>query len=253
MTGFIRTTTSAALLIALGASVSPLSAEEQSTPRPAPIERPDKKPPPTVSTLVYTPPRRGVPGGRFGGSSRAIRNTVTLAALVPDHTALTIQAQPVLYWFLSNLPDRPIIFTLRDEGGNPVVDRRLRPPSRPGVQQIRLADLGVHLPPGKQYRWVVTLLTGAQPRMKDVFAGGTIELEQPSPALSSSLLQADALERPSLYAADGLWYDALGAVSELIDAAPHDPTLRAERASLLRQVGLTEAADYELLKSRTSE
>ena len=32
----------------------------------------------------------------------------------------------------------------------------------------------------------------------------------------------------------------------LIEAAPHDVTLRQQRAELLKQVGLLDAADYDL-------
>ncbi len=40
----------------------------------------------------------------------------------------------------------------------------------------------------------------------------------------------------------GIWYDALEAISNAIDAHPEDASLREERASLLNQVGLPQAA-----------
>jgi hypothetical protein len=43
-----------------------------------------------------------------------------------------------------------------------------------------------------------------------------------------------------------LWYDALDALSEMIQAAPNEVILRKHRASLLEQVGLDEAAAYDL-------
>jgi hypothetical protein len=47
---------------------------------------------------------------------------------------------------------------------------------------------------------------------------------------------------PHLYAEAGLWYDALAATSDLIDAAPHDVGLRQRRAALLEQVELPDIA-----------
>jgi hypothetical protein len=43
-----------------------------------------------------------------------------------------------------------------------------------------------------------------------------------------------------------IWYDALAALSDQIDAHPDDQALRQSRADLLRQVGLKTAADAEL-------
>ena len=51
---------------------------------------------------------------------------------------------------------------------------------------------------------------------------------------------------PSIYAESGIWYDAIMAISELIEASPKDMNLRKQRAGLLEQVGLPEVAEYEL-------
>jgi hypothetical protein len=48
-----------------------------------------------------------------------------------------------------------------------------------------------------------------------------------------------------LYATEGLWYDTIAALSELIDARPQDTRLRQQRATVLAQEGLTEAASYD--------
>jgi len=58
-------------------------------------------------------------------------------------------------------------------------------------------------------------------------------------------------EVPTLYAETGFWYDAMTAISELIQAAPNDSGFRAQRAALLEQVGLREAAACDL--SHTKE
>lgn len=48
--------------------------------------------------------------------------------------------------------------------------------------------------------------------------------------------------KTAIYADAGLWYDALGAISDAIGAHPDDASLREQRASLLKQVGLVQAA-----------
>jgi hypothetical protein len=47
------------------------------------------------------------------------------------------------------------------------------------------------------------------------------------------------------YAAAGLWYDAIKAISDLIQAHPQMKIYRKQRASLLEQVGLKEIAESD--------
>jgi hypothetical protein len=57
--------------------------------------------------------------------------------------------------------------------------------------------------------------------------------------LQAKVAQAPKSDLPSLYGEAGLWYDTVGAISELIEAAPQDQALRKQRTALLTQVGLT--------------
>jgi Domain of Unknown Function (DUF928) len=64
-------------------------------------------------------------------------------------------------------------------------------------------------------------------------------------AVRSRLNEAGAASRPALYAGAGIWYDAIDEISRLISAQPENRELRAQRAALLEQVGLTEAAAFD--------
>ena len=169
--------------------------------------------------------------------------------LSPDHTGLTVQEQPTLYWFLSKTITAPIEFTLYDERSAvlPLLEVRLSPPNKPGVQRLRLSDYRVHLSPRVKYEWTVALVIDPKQRGKDIIAGGAIEyLAQPA-ELAEKLAQAGKAEAPYLYAGAGYWYDAVTAISELIDVTPNDPFLRKQRAALLEQVGLSEIAQYDVV------
>jgi hypothetical protein len=80
-------------------------------------------------------------------------------------------------------------------------------------------------------------------RTPGVGRGGTIQRITPSGELIARLGQARRDELPSIYAEAGLWYDALAAMSELIESAPDDAGLRRQRAALLNQIGLPLLAD----------
>ena len=56
-------------------------------------------PKPVMATLQYRPPRRGAPEARIAAARPAMGKTLSWVVLVPsDHSGLTGQAQPTLYW-----------------------------------------------------------------------------------------------------------------------------------------------------------
>ncbi|HET9491883.1 MAG TPA: DUF928 domain-containing protein [Methylomirabilota bacterium] len=216
-------------LVGIPAPVTPLSAQ-----------------PTTASQPVYKPPRRGAPGGRVGGATRGHgAGTTTVAVLVPDHTGLTVQEQPTLYWFLSTPTTLPIEVTLIEANAvRPMLETRLPAPERPGVQRISLADHGVRLVPGSTYKWYVALVVDPNYRSKDILAGGLIERVEQS-AVRLEAMPGDPLTAPRIFADAGVWYDAIASISALIEHSPGDPLLRSQRAALLEQVGLREIAEFD--------
>jgi hypothetical protein len=190
------------------------------------------------SGIDYRPPLRGAPGGRVGGGSRG-GGAVSVTALIPEGRALTSLEQPSLSWYLSSTTPAPVEVTISDDRAvKPLLEVRLPQPVQPGVQRVRLADYGVKLEPGVQYKWFVTVVIDPARRSRDVLAGGTIERVEPSSELSARLAGARPEALPMIYAEAGLWYDALGAIADLLDQAPNDQTIREGRAQLLSQAGL---------------
>jgi hypothetical protein len=221
-------------------------------PRRQPLALPSERLAAAAEMPEYIPPVRSAPGGRVGGSTRGSGAPPTLSALVPDHTGLTIQEQPTLYWYLSKSTSYPIEFTIIDDRAiQPLLERRLSGPLQPGVQRLRLAEYGMRLSVGVPYRWSVALVVDPGNRSRDVIAGGAIERIAPPAELHAKLARAGKTRAPYIYAETGLWYDALTAISDLIDAAPNDRLLRQERASLLEQIGLPQIADLDMRPSRT--
>jgi hypothetical protein len=212
------------------------------------VEAPPEPSPPSDIKVVYVPPKRGAPDGRVSGGTRgAGPEGPVLSALAPDHTGLTAQEQPTLFWFLSNPTTQPLRLTITDDqAGPPLIDSRLTPPISPGIQGVRLADHGVRLLPGIHYRWLITLVPDPDHPSAYIFAGGAIERRALPEQLSKKLAGASQLEVAALFAKEGFWYDAVTTLSEMIHAAPQDPNLRAQRAGLLEQVGLPEAAAYDV-------
>src|SRR5262245_24503250 len=65
----------------------------------------------SVQAPVYTPPKRGAPGGRVGGGTRGPqRDVFVLSVFAPYHSGFTADEQPSLYWFISNSTSLPVEF-----------------------------------------------------------------------------------------------------------------------------------------------
>jgi hypothetical protein len=220
--------------------------EKKDPPRPTGQSQP--APPsstPAVAAPIYKPPLRGAPGGRVGGGTRGTgRETFVLAVLAPQHTGQTTQEQPSLYWFISSPTSSAVELTVIDaQGTQPLVETRIAPPIQPGVHRIRLAEYGVRLTPGVAYRWFIAVVADSGRRSKDVLAGGSIERVEAPRELSVKLASVPRDNLPFLYAEAGFWYDAVTALSELIEAEPQNAALRKQRAALLVQVGLPEISE----------
>jgi predicted secreted protein len=188
-----------------------------------------------------------VPAGRIGGGTRSAGAArLALEVVAPDHTGLTSVAQPTLYWYASDAAATPLEFTLLPaDAEKPLVERRLPAVTRPGIQAVALASLGVTLKPGTEYEWFVSAVSDPQQRSRDVTAGGSIRRAGADAALVAQLAQADARSVPVLYAQAGYFYDAVESLSRLIDRNPGDAALRGQRAALLEQVGLPKVAEAE--------
>jgi Domain of Unknown Function (DUF928). len=114
-----------------------------------------------------------------------------------------------------------------------------------GIQHLALADYAIKLTPGGEYRWSVALVSNPEQRSSDIVASGTIQYVPMSDELRRKLNRAAERERPAIYAAQGIFYDALAIISQLIEAQPEDERLRAQRAALMEQAGLPLVAAYD--------
>ena len=201
-----------------------------------------------TKTLLYQPPRGlGAPsaGRRVGGGTRGTNKSIPiLSVLAPGHTGLTVREQPDLYWFASDVVTNPVELTLTlEKGDTPLLEKRLPVPTKAGIQRVRLSDYGVKLIPGERYIWSIALVFDPKRRSKDIIAMGAIERVERADINLAAAPTTDAFYR---FAADGLWYDAVMVISELIETAPADLALRKHRVELLDQVDLPEVGNFDL-------
>jgi hypothetical protein len=198
----------------------------------------------TPVKVRFRPPSTGAPSVRLTGGSRGSGDaTITLDVLAPDDIGVTTQEQPSLFWYQSKPADAKFELTLLQENKvKPLVQVTVDRSAKAGIQRIKLSDHGTKLKLGVEYQWVVALITDPDNRSTDLVASGVIKRIEPTEALKENVLKAAPSALPGIYAEAGIWYDALAALSDQIEARPDDADLKATRADLLSQVGLKAAS-----------
>lgn len=198
--------------------------------------------------VVYKPPMRGAPNDRIGGGTRGVsaEELPQITVLAPDHPGLTTKPEPTLYWYISKPTSKRIEFKLHDDQtGSAIYSATLPRPETAGIYPIRLADLKVDLATGKDYRWLISVAVDPGQPSRDIFSAGKIRRVDGPTFPTDQMQTSDKVLAVAWYAGEGIWYDALEAISQAIEADPADRTLRTVRASLFEQVGLPEVAKFE--------
>jgi hypothetical protein len=152
-----------------------------------------------------------------------------------------VSARPSFFWYLENA--KVARFALVEFGvAKPLFEKTLQA-DKAGIMRVDLPQDAPELAVGKEYRWSVTVACNSdRPSDYVAFNQSFVERVAPSPGLSQQLARAKTtLERARAYAQNGLWYDALGSLS---DASEKDPSARNEMLFMLDQVGLTRVTGF---------
>jgi hypothetical protein len=164
--------------------------------------------------------------------------------LAPDHVGLTVQEQPLLFWYLSRESSYPIELTvIGEESITPLLEETLEPPVGPGMHELNLRDHDIHLDADAGYRWFVSIVPDPERRSRDILAGGAIERVGFSQAEKAEYVRLSPRDKAIRYAAAGFWYDAVQSVMEMRGAEPEGEAAREMRQALMRQVDLEVSGD----------
>ena len=198
------------------------------------------------------PPDIGEPGKRAEAGSRGCGQDINklqtssqkrLTALVPVYSnselvfGTTITEYPSFLFYVpypSDFVSGELV--LEDEAQNQTIYKTSLT-GTPGVVSFRLPSKAAPLEIGKQYRWYFNIYCQKD---KQIIANieGYVKREQLKPALKTQLEKATPRQQVNLYAANGIWYDALSVASELRRTNSQDTSWTV----LLKAVGLNDFA-----------
>lgn len=202
--------------------------------------------------IVYKPPAGATEVVRVDGTVRGGGDSMpSLYLLAPEHVGLTTREQPSIFWFQSKPVKTRIELTLvQDKRLVPVCEIHLDEVPRAGIQRLRLADYGVRLAVGIEYRCTVALVVDESSRSRDIVASSIIKRVEPFPTLKARLAAAAFAEKPFIYASEGIWFDSIEELAELIETGPDPRRFHRQRSALLEQVKLADAAAHEARLAR---
>lgn len=218
----------------------------------APATSPSAAPALEAPKLVYKPPANSgrMPTRVSGGARGDSGVDAKLEPLIPNEMALTTEAQPSLFWYQSK-PAKAKFELAIVEPKNPKPLLSLTSPDadKAGIHRVKLTRHKVELKPDVLYEWSVAIVPDPENRSKDIVTKGALKRVKATPELTDLLAKAsDDATKAAVYAEAGIWYDALEAITNAIEANPNNVSLKEQRASLLKQVGLSQAAAADTKK-----
>ena len=214
---------------------------------------------PLIFNAPEPPDDINAPGNRTGGGKRGcdhMKKQLTgskeklLTALVPVYgptdsglvLGLTTAFHPTFWFYVPYSPTLDAEFVLQDAAQQTVYHQPVSLSGTPGVVSLSLPSTASPLEIGKRYHWYFNIY--CQPQQPPVFVDGWIKRDSLNPALKSQLHKATPKQRVALFAAKGIWYEALTASAELRRTDPK----RTDWAALLRTVGLDAIAKEPIIE-----
>jgi len=193
----------------------------------------------------YCPPKRKNHSARIVSGMRGDNEKLPVCTvLAPEDFGITINASPVLYWYISKLWNKKIIFAVNNIESMKTIFEHKIIVKKIGIQKIDLSKYNVNLEYNKQYEWNIALICNQNQPSQDITTGGIIIRKKISQKLQEKLKITGKM-RHYIFAEEGIWYEAIHAISSLIESDPNNFFYRNQRAYLFDQVNLREAAEYD--------
>lgn len=203
---------------------------------------------------AFNPPSTGLPGGRQeGGGVRGPcpNGSEQITALSPQTNAgLTASALPKFYLYVPATISLPMEFTLseftdanNEENEKEVYQTTFKLTGTPGVISVSMPEGEPPLEVGKNYYWSFSLLCQNNAPEASIIRGGWIKRSELSPKLQQELNSAKAIDRPSIYAREAIWFDTVSSLAELRRLEPDDATVAKNWEELLNSVELGNLAN----------
>lgn len=176
-------------------------------------------------------------------------NKQTDASTSVDVWGLTTSERP-MFWFYVPYTNMSAEFVLQDSEENEIYkNQNIALRAKSGVIGISLPSTVTPLEVGKTYRWFLKIRCNQQQTTSvPIYVEGDIQRVNLNPSLEQQLQgTTDPRQKMAIYAANGIWFDALTMLGQLRLANSDDASLAADWQSLLQSIKLENIAAFPLV------
>lgn len=153
---------------------------------------------------------------------------------------LTVSERPAFWFYIpdSFASNSSVDFVLQDDQNNELYRTSFTVSrSSSGIAKFSLPDAAAPLEIGKLYRWFFLIYCESEERESFVFVDGWVQRVAVEESIASQLEKAAPRDRAILYAANGIWHDAVTTLAEERLAFPDDTAFATDWAGLLQSAG----------------
>ena len=194
----------------------------------------------------------GRPLNTEGGRSRCAEGTpynppIPLLALMPASDkgitkSITVAEYPTFFFYIPDVDLEGVRgeLRLRNEKDEEIYRAAFDLKVPDSILMVDLSGFPSFSPLelGKSYSWVFAIGFDPMDRSDDIPVYGEIQRVELSSELKHNLDTALPQEKPAIYAANGIWQDALASLASLRCTSPNDSAIASDWTSLLQQVQL---------------
>lgn len=211
------------------------------------------------TTVAFEPPpRRDAPRGGTGSGGSRPANRVCLSKTSPQsdslvalspgrNLGLTSMERPTIMVYLPETKAKVGEFSLFDAKMKGVYQVNVPISNRAGFVSVSLPQNAPALVKGQAYYWSFALACNPRDRTDDWVVGGWIEYARFDSKLKLQLARTKGVERVSLLARNGFWYDALTSLLREIQIEPNNRVLIRNWVELLTSGGLRNIASKPII------
>ena len=152
------------------------------------------------------------------------------------------------FWFYVAYPANTYAeFVLQDEAENEIYQTTFTLKKTSGIVSLSLPEDKITLEIDKSYHWYFNIMCDPEDTTDD-FVEGWVERVTLNPFINTQLESVQPLERISIYAENGLWYDTVTNLDRLRQIEPENQEFANIWSDLLKQVGLEEISQEPIVK-----
>ncbi|MBD2294706.1 DUF928 domain-containing protein [Anabaena sphaerica FACHB-251] len=177
-----------------------------------------------------------------------LKKQVMTPLLPANQSGLTLNKHPTFFWHIPPAPVKNAEFLIITDGEEKVIYKTtLTLPDQPGIVSFTLPKTITGLEANKTYRWYVTLICDPEDSSNNPYVEGLVKRIPAKLALSESLAKDNLLEMATIYAQEGIWYEALASLVKLRCNQPNDSIVKLHWRQLLDSVGLNDIVSEPLV------